>query len=71
MLQTPVKICLKVGAVEKTAEDVVHFELVADGDRALPPFTAGAHVDVHTTTGLVRQYSLCSDPADSSVTTSR
>ncbi len=65
MLQTPVKMRLKIGAVEKAAEDVVRFELVADEDCALPPFTAGAHVDVHTTTGLVRQYSLCSDPADS------
>jgi vanillate monooxygenase ferredoxin subunit len=65
MLQTPVKMRLKVSAVEKAAEDIVNFELVADGDCALPPFKAGAHVDVHTTTGLVRQYSLCSDPADS------
>jgi vanillate O-demethylase ferredoxin subunit len=65
MLQTPVKMHLKVSAVEKAAEDIVHFELVSDEDRALPRFTAGAHVDVHTTSGLVRQYSLCSDPADS------
>jgi vanillate monooxygenase ferredoxin subunit len=65
MLQTPVKMRVKVSAVEKAAEDIAHFELVADGDCALLPFTAGAHVEVHTTTGLMRQYSLCSDPADS------
>ncbi|GAN78843.1 PDR/VanB family oxidoreductase [Acidocella aminolytica] len=29
---------------------------------ALPPFTAGAHVDVHLPNGLVRQYSLYSAP---------
>lgn len=34
-----------------------------DGWR-LPPFTAGAHIDVHLPGDLVRQYSLCGDPAD-------
>ena len=28
----------------------------------LPPFTPGAHVDMHLPGGLVRQYSLCNDP---------
>ncbi len=38
---------------------------LADADgAALPAFKAGAHVDVHLPAGLVRQYSLCSDPAD-------
>jgi phthalate 4,5-dioxygenase reductase subunit len=31
---------------------------------ALPPFTAGAHLKVRVPGGLVRRYSLCSDPAD-------
>ncbi|MGZ9930597.1 PDR/VanB family oxidoreductase [Streptomyces sp. NC-S4] len=30
----------------------------------LPPWTPGAHVDVTLPSGLVRQYSLCGDPAD-------
>lgn len=30
----------------------------------LPPWTPGAHVDVRLPLGLVRQYSLCGDPAD-------
>ncbi|MFC0225561.1 PDR/VanB family oxidoreductase [Serratia aquatilis] len=30
----------------------------------LPPFEAGAHLDLHLGNGLVRPYSLCSDPAD-------
>ncbi|MGW5850353.1 PDR/VanB family oxidoreductase [Streptomyces sp. NPDC055254] len=31
---------------------------------ALPPWTPGAHVDVTLPSGLVRQYSLCGDPAE-------
>lgn len=30
----------------------------------LPPFAAGAHVDLHLGNDLVRPYSLCGDPAD-------
>ncbi|KMO97018.1 PDR/VanB family oxidoreductase [Streptomyces roseus] len=30
----------------------------------LPPWTPGAHVDVQLPSGLIRQYSLCGDPAD-------
>jgi vanillate O-demethylase ferredoxin subunit len=30
----------------------------------LPPFSAGAHIDVHAAPGLVRQYSLCNDPGE-------
>ena len=30
--------------------------------RQLPPFTAGAHIDVETAPGVVRQYSLCNAP---------
>ncbi|MCF5263375.1 2Fe-2S iron-sulfur cluster binding domain-containing protein [Pseudomonas sp. PA-5-4A] len=33
----------------------------------LPMFDAGAHVDIHIGPGLVRQYSLCSNPADPSL----
>ena len=44
------------------AADVHCFELVDPEGRELPPFTAGAHVDVEVAPGLVRQYSLCNDP---------
>ena len=57
---------LTVRIVRKTAEatDIATFELVdAQGD-ALPPFSAGAHIDVHLPNGLVRQYSLCNDSAE-------
>lgn len=51
-------------------------ELVADGvvlltfrdpdDGRLPAWTPGAHVDVVVADGVVRQYSLCGDPTDTS-----
>ena len=41
---------------------VVVLDLAALDGGSLPPFDAGAHVDVHLANGLVRQYSLCGDP---------
>jgi vanillate monooxygenase ferredoxin subunit len=50
----------------REAERIAAFELRDPDGAVLPPFTAGAHVDVHLPGGLVRQYSLCGDPADAS-----
>lgn len=46
------------------AEGICSFELVAADGTSLPAFTAGAHLDVHLGPGLIRQYSLCNDPAE-------
>lgn len=46
------------------AQDICSFELVAADGGSLPPFTAGAHIDVHVAPGLVRQYSLCNAPGE-------
>src|SRR5258706_10218874 len=56
-----------VRVARKAAEAVVicTFELADLGDKALPPFSAGSHVDVHLPGGLTRQYSLCNDPSES------
>lgn len=43
---------------------VLLLDLVDRAGKPLPPFEAGAHVDLHLAPGLVRQYSLCGDPAD-------
>ncbi|MEV4938766.1 PDR/VanB family oxidoreductase [Streptomyces zaomyceticus] len=43
------------------AEGVVELRLEGAG---LPPWQPGAHVDLVLPSGLVRQYSLCGDPAD-------
>ncbi|NUS44453.1 MAG: oxidoreductase [Mycobacteriaceae bacterium] len=43
---------------------VVALTFAAHGGVDLPPWSAGAHVDVRLNSGAVRQYSLCGDPAD-------
>src|SRR5207237_7022717 len=45
----------------REALDIASFELAAPDGRPLPPFAAGAHIDVQMRDGLVRQYSLCND----------
>lgn len=41
---------------------ICSFELARPDGQPLPPFTAGAHIDVHLPDGLIRQYSLCNAP---------
>lgn len=48
-------------------EGVVILDLVDPAGKPLPVFEAGAHVDIHLQPGLVRQYSLCGNPADATV----
>jgi len=45
-------------------EDIAAFHLSGLDAEALPSFTAGAHIDVHLTPGLIRQYSLCNAPGE-------
>ena len=56
---------IEVRVVRKTCEalDIHAYELAAVGEDSLPAYEAGAHVDVHLPSGLVRQYSLCAGPA--------
>lgn len=44
------------------AQDICSYELASVDNSALPPFSAGAHIDVHLPSGLIRQYSLCNHP---------
>ena len=51
---------------EEMADGVARYEFSAPDGRALPPFDAGAHLDLVIAPEYQRQYSLAGDPADRS-----
>lgn len=55
-------LSVRVDRIQREAIDIVSFKLTPEDHQALPPSTAGCHVDVHFAPGLVRQYSLCNGP---------
>lgn len=57
-------VTMVVRSVRRENDRVSVYELADPDDWDLPPFTAGAHVDLRSRDGLIRQYSLCGDPAD-------
>ncbi|WP_151773123.1 PDR/VanB family oxidoreductase [Streptomyces abyssomicinicus] len=57
------RIDLLVHRTTWEADDVLSVDLVHPEGKPLPAWTPGAHIDVHLG-GLIRQYSLCGDPAD-------
>lgn len=65
-LQQPAVTTLElvVRRVTFEAKGINSYELVDPQRRDLPPFTAGAHIDIHLPNGLVRQYSLSNSPAE-------
>ena len=65
MTMNSATLTVRVARKGVEAVDICTFELVAAGDRPLPPFSAGSHIDVHLPSGVVRQYSLCNDPTES------
>ncbi|MDQ0073409.1 vanillate O-demethylase ferredoxin subunit [Variovorax boronicumulans] len=59
-------ISVVVVAAEDVAQDVRHLRLARLDGLPLPPFTPGAHIDLHLGPNLVRQYSLCGHVGDTS-----
>lgn len=55
---------LRLTAIRYAAPDIHLYEFCDPAGQALPPFTAGAHIDLHLPNGLVRPYSLCNDPQE-------
>jgi vanillate O-demethylase ferredoxin subunit len=53
---------VKVLRILDEAAGIRTFELVSNTGDPLPPFEAGAHIDVHIDDRLCRQYSLCNHP---------
>lgn len=54
----------RIHRFEKLNEAIVEIEIQAEDASHLPAFSPGSHIDLHLPGGLIRQYSLCSDPAD-------
>jgi len=63
-MNTHGQIEVRVERKAQEAMEIVTFELVGLGGQSLPPFSAGAHIDVHVPGGITRQYSLCNDPTE-------
>jgi vanillate O-demethylase ferredoxin subunit len=57
-------LTLRLRRTYPVADGIVAFEFTHPLGLRLPPWTAGAHVDVFIAPGLVRQYSLCGDARD-------
>ena len=57
-------ISVTVAKKVQEAEDICSFELVGTDGISLPPFSAGAHIDVKVNDRITRQYSLCNSPSE-------
>lgn len=55
---------LFVQQVRYEGRNIQSYVLVDPDFAELPAFTAGAHIDVHLATGMIRQYSLCNSPLE-------
>lgn len=62
--QTQPTLELVVSNVSDVALGVRTYELRMPDGQDLPGFFAGDHIDVFTPSGIVRQYSLCNNPAE-------
>lgn len=54
----------RVHRMEWAAEDILAVELRRPDGEDMPAFTAGAHIDLHLPNGLLRNYSLLNDSAE-------
>ena len=58
------ELTLAVRHKSEIADGVFLFDLRANDNAELPPFTPGAHITVTAPSGQKRRYSLCNDPAE-------
>ncbi len=58
------KLSVRVAQITREAEDINAYEFVDPDGGQLPPFTAGAHLDVWTPNGDLRQFSLSNNPSE-------
>lgn len=58
------RLSLLVRQIRFEASGINSYELVHPQGEDLPPFSAGAHIDIILPNGMTRQYSLCNSPAE-------
>lgn len=58
------RLSLLVRQIRFEGKGINSYELVHPQGEELPPFTAGAHIDIHLPNGMTRQYSLCNAPCE-------
>jgi ferredoxin-NADP reductase len=63
-MTTSPQLQARVQAMRFEASGVLSVELVSPDGAELPPFEAGAHIDLHLPNGVVRSYSLSNSPAE-------
>ena len=61
--ENPAKLHLKISAIEDLTANIKRYVLVAEDGGELPPFQAGAHINIDTAIDVTRSYSLANDPA--------
>ena len=62
-IEGPPELEVVVDAIKREADGVLTVTLARDDGHNLPAWEPGAHIDVILPSGLERQYSICSDPA--------
>jgi ferredoxin-NADP reductase len=60
--QRHTRLDVRLQSITALADGINAFEFVSAAGGPLPSFTAGAHIDVHLSGGVIRQYSLCNSP---------
>ncbi|HKU00924.1 MAG TPA: PDR/VanB family oxidoreductase [Paraburkholderia sp.] len=55
---------VRVKQIRYEGKGINSYELTSPTGKQLPPFDAGAHIDIHLKSGIIRQYSLCNSSAE-------
>jgi ferredoxin-NADP reductase len=58
-------IRVQVTRITQAASEINVIQLTAAAGQELPPFTAGSHIDLHLSNGMIRSYSLSGSPDES------
>ena len=55
---------VRITQIRYEGKGINSYELTSPTGKQLPPFDAGAHIDIHLKNGIIRQYSLCNSSAE-------